>query len=152
MLFNVGIFEVSELVLACPLFPAHKFLTTTVSAVDMIFCGRSVKLPIFRDPWPEATFSLWVGEPDRYIGRFPATPPATGSLLGDGVRGELDLSSCPCCGNTGPNGELARVADAIKAFRSDNELRRFFLADLAVLSFSSGGGEAPMVLNLEDCV
>jgi hypothetical protein len=44
------------------------------------------------------------------------------------------------------------VADAIKAFRSDSELRRFFLEDFVISFFSSGGGEAPMVLSLDDCV
>jgi hypothetical protein len=44
------------------------------------------------------------------------------------------------------------VAEVIKAFRSDRELRRFFLDDLGVSFFSSGGGEAPMVLSLDDCV
>jgi hypothetical protein len=44
------------------------------------------------------------------------------------------------------------VVDAIKALRSDRELRRFFLDDLVVLFFSSGGGDAPIVLSLDDCV
>jgi hypothetical protein len=73
-------------------------------------------------------------------------PPATGIFVGDGVRGE-ELNLSPRSGE-GDEGELPlRVACAIKDFRSERELRRFFFNDL-VVSFSSGGGEAPIVLNL----
>jgi hypothetical protein len=75
-------------------------------------------------------------------------PPATGSLLGDGVRGEelnLFLSG------EEDNGELSpRVAAAIKVFKSERELRRFFFR-VFVVSFFSGGGDAPIVLSLDGC-
>jgi hypothetical protein len=78
-------------------------------------------------------------------------PPATGIFVGDGVLGdELNLSPSPLPPWEGDRGELApRAAAAIKLFRSDNELRRFFLSDLAGSFFSSGGGEAPIVLSLD---
>ena len=73
---------------------------------------------------------------------------ATGILVGDGVRGEV-LSLSPLGGDTG---ELfPRVAAAIKDLRSDKELLRFFLRDFTVSFFSSGGGEAPIVLSLAGC-
>lgn len=77
-------------------------------------------------------------------------PPATGILVGDGVRGdELNLNPDRPRPGEGDEGELPRrVACAISAFKSDNELRRFFLRDFAAAFLSSPGGEAPMVLSL----
>jgi hypothetical protein len=43
-------------------------------------------------------------------------------------------------------GEL-RIVDAIKALRSESELRRLFFNDLFVPGVS-GGGDAPIVLSL----
>jgi hypothetical protein len=90
--FNTGILDGIEFVLECD-FVDQSSRTTTVSGVgvDMMFCGRSVKLPIFRGVWPIGAFSFWFGEPVRYISdRFLfIIPPAIGSLLGDGVLGAV---------------------------------------------------------------
>lgn len=79
-------------------------------------------------------------------GRFLSIiPPATGIFVGDGVRGDV-LSFSPRSGEG--DGELPlRVACAIKDFKSERELRLFFLSDWAV-SFSSGGGDSPIVMSL----
>jgi hypothetical protein len=116
----------------------------------MLF-GRSVRLPTFLEAEEfMGEFSFWPGEPVRYnAGRFLSiTPPATGIFVGEGVRGEvLNFSPSPRVGE-GDEGELPlKAACAIRDFRSESELRRFFLSDL-VTSCSSGGGEAPMVLSL----
>ena len=78
-------------------------------------------------------------------------PPATGIFEGDGVLGdELNLRTSPLVPGEGDRGEPPpSVAAAIKLFRSDKELRRFFLSDLVGSFFSSGGGEAPIVLSLD---
>lgn len=70
--------------------------------------------------------------------------PATGILVGEGVRGEeLNFEAF----RSVDIGELPRVAAAIKLFRSERELRRFFFNDLTASCLSSGGGEAPIVLS-----
>ena len=74
--------------------------------------------------------------------------PATGILVGDGVLGEL-VNGARLGGDIGPIGEPPpRVADAINAFRSDKELRRLFFFNFTGSAFSSGGGDAPIVLSL----
>lgn len=72
-------------------------------------------------------------------------PVAVGIFVGDGVLGE-ELNIPLLFEGDIDNGELPRVAFAIKLFKSLNELLRFFFADF--VSFSSGGGEAPIVLSL----
>jgi hypothetical protein len=107
-----------------------------------------VRLPIFLDAEEfNGEFSFWFGEPVLYVGLFRSMmPPATGIFVGDGVRGD-GLNFSPRLGD-GDEGELPlRVTCAIKDFKSERELRRFFLSDFTA-SFSSGGGEAPIVLSL----
>src|SRR6187402_1891590 len=93
-------------------------------------------------------FSFWIGEPVRYIeARFLSMiPPATGILVGDGVRGE-ELSF-NVFRPSGDIGELPpTVTAAIKLLRSERELLLFFFKDLALAFVSSGGGEAPIGLS-----
>ena len=87
-------------------------------------------------------FSFCLGEPLSASARL-------GSLVGDGVRGEA------CAGwaswfvlldDNGVDGE-SNVALARRAFRSDNELRRFFFKDFSTAS-GAGGGDCPIVLSL----
>ena len=130
-------FDDMEVALACP-FPDHRSFTTITSEGDMIFWGLSVRLPMFLEVGPIGVFSLWFGEPVLNIAErlLSMIPPATGSLLGDGVRGD-ELNLLFRSGDD--NGELPpKVAAAIKVFRSDRELRRFFLRVFAV-SFVSVG-------------
>lgn len=94
-------------------------------------------------------FSFWFGDPVLYIDprfRSMMLPPATGILVGEGVLGdELNFDALRSI----DTGELARVAAAIKLFKSESELRLFFFRVLTISCFSSGGGEAPMVLSLD---
>jgi hypothetical protein len=100
----------------------------------MILRGLSVKLPTsLEEEEFSGKFSFWFGEPVLYTaGLFLSMiPPATGIFVGDGVRGE-ELNLSPRSGE-GDEGELPlRVACAIKDFRSERELRRFFFNDLVV--------------------
>lgn len=106
-----------------------------------------MRLPIFLDAEESnGKFSFWFGEPVLYVGLFLSMiPPAIGIFVGDGVRGD-ELNFSPRIGK-GDEGELPlRVACAIKDFKSERELRRFFLSDFTA-SFSSCG-EAQIVLSL----
>ena len=96
-------------------------------------------------------FSFWFGELALNVGLFLSMiPPATGIFVGEGVRGDvLNFSPLSPRFGEGDDGVLPRsVACAIKDFRSESELRRFFLSDL-VSSFSSGGGDASIVPSLD---
>lgn len=94
-------------------------------------------------------FSFKLSDPILNISKRPLSmmPPATGSLLGDGVRGE-ELNLLVRSGDD-DSGELPRLAAAINAFRSDRELRRLCFRDLVFSFVSIGGGEAPIVLSLD---
>lgn len=128
---SVGMLEEREGVLVWPLeLRLQRSLITTTSGFDWMFCGRSVRLPIFLDNI-RGEFSFWLGEPVLYIeARFRSMmPPATGILVGEGVLGD-ELNFEPL--RSIDIGELPRVAAAIKLFRSDRELRLFFLSDLVI--------------------
>lgn len=61
------------------------------SGIDMIFCGRSVRLPMLRDVRDEVPLVLVRKEMFSFVGlgepvRIPG--PATGNFVGEGVRGE----------------------------------------------------------------
>jgi hypothetical protein len=107
-------------------------------------------LPIFREADPIGVFSFWFGEPVLNIAErlLSIMPPATGSLLGDGVRGE-ELNLLFLSGDGDSGGVPPKVAAAIKVFKSDRELRRFFFKVFAVPLVSVGGGDALMMLSLE---
>lgn len=108
-----------------------------------------MRLPIFLDVDPfNGVFSFCVGEPVLYMADRVRSmiPPATGILVGDGVFGdEFNLKPLR---PSGDSGEFASVAAAMRDFKSERELLRFFFNVFSVGFWSSGGGEAPIVLSL----
>lgn len=142
--FKVGILE-SEVVGLWPFSGDRSPEKTSLGrgSSDMIFWARSVRPPTVR---VSGVFSF-CGEPAPYVSaRF------TTVFVGEGVLGEeLNLDCCRVgsrdgSGDMGEDGE-ASVAEAIKAFKSESELRRFFFNDLVVAG-SSGGGDASIVVIL----
>lgn len=150
---RVGMLDVIERALEWPfdgLVDQRSLIVGT--SEDMMFWGRSVRLPMFLDGVPfKGVFSFWLGEPVLYMADLVRSmiPPATGILVGDGVRGEELILKVLLLSGVEISGELVSVAEAMRDFRSDNELRRFFFEIFSFCFGSSGGGEAPMVLNLE---
>lgn len=76
-------------------------------------------------------------------------PPLPGILVGEGVRGEeLNFCSFPFFGSGDDSRLPPNVAAAMRLFKSDSELLRFFFRGFSSSFLSSGGGDCPIVLSL----
>lgn len=148
---RVGMLDDIDNALEWPFAPPDQRSLITTTSEDIMFWGRSVRLPMFLDADPfKGVFSFCEGEPVLYMADLVRSmiPPATGILVGDGVLGD-ELILKPLRPSGVVSGELVKVACAMRDFKSDRELLRFFFNVFASFLLSSGGGEAPIVLNLE---